>query len=160
MRIPPVIDNLFREHETKTNILESQAQVSQKTADLPEASSDHLFLNNIRPEQAREFLLNHIQRKLAYNAPNLSKSLQEYTAELGSANDVSKTINAKISNILNTENPSVNNLSDNIKNGFSEAQQVLNTIGIMDMGFQSEFEAIQRDVTDFITKNVKSQVNS
>jgi len=126
------------------------------TSPLPEPMSDHLFLNNIRPEQAREFLLNHINRKLEVSPSLPVRSIADYSEDVSSINETSNQIIASINKALNIDSPNsvakTAEVTINLNSGFTEAREILKNLNILRREFLTEFHDIQKNVNGFLDK--------
>jgi len=134
-------------------------KMSPSDPQLPEPVSDHLFLNNIRPEQAREFLLNLISRKLDVSTSMSNKGVADYSEDVSSANATSNQIISSINKALNLNSENGTAKIDEIKNsvnsGFSEAREIFKNLNILRREFLTEFNDIQNNVNGFL-ENVTS----
>ena len=135
--------------------------------ELPDPVSDHLFLNNIRPEQAREFLLNQINRKLEVSSSNQTKNVSEYTennVETGedTTHQIIASINQTLSNLndssgLNSEK--IATVANEVNSGFNETRQIFQNLNVLRDEFLTDFNDIQQDVNRFIN-NLSSNVDA
>ena len=109
-----------------------QPENKSVSAEIPQAASDHLFLNNIRPEQAREFLLHHITQKLLTSNNQNNASYNNQTQEISSAQETSDKLISAINqfrrSFADSSNSRLDELTTRIQQGFVEAHQSLQNI--------------------------------
>jgi len=138
-------------------------KVSRPDLKLPEPVSDHLFLNNIRPEQAREFLLNHINRRLEVSAPPPIRGATDYSEDVSSVNAASNQIIYSVNRALklnsNDNNAKINEVTDSVSSAFAEARDILKNLNILRREFLSEFNDIQKNVSGFL-ENIPSKTST
>ncbi len=134
-------------------------------------TSDALFLNNIRPDQAREFLQSSISRSINdhFSKPQSAQASQPTfvrnfpTAEATASyiiDDITQaTSTIPTQNQANTsktlgalEAPASNleSLINKIQDGFQQAKEALDQLGALTPGFTPEFEQIQQTVNGYL----------
>lgn len=136
---------------------EKNSTTTTSTPKPPDPVSDHLFLNNIRPEQAREFLLNQINRKLDITAPPPIKGAAEYSEEIASTQETSNQIIAVINNVLNndvdegtTQSTLISATRKEINHSFSEVKNIFENLNALREEFHTEFDDIQHNVNKYL----------
>jgi len=144
----------LQSHETSEGLLPSDNKAPKSAPQLPEPVSDHLFLNNIRPEQAREFLLNHINRKLEVSSPLPVRGVADYSEDVSSTNETSNQIIASVNRALNIDSQNstekIDEVTNNLNSGFAEAREILKNLNILRREFLTEFHDIQKNVNGFL----------
>ena len=135
-------------HSTKLENDKPQAQ---------SAVSDHVFLNNIRPHQAREFLHNHIGRAVAEQTPKSQAAQPAFTRSFPdaktTASHIIDTVNQAASSLPEHNADSGNNLKDlinRIQEGFNQAKDALEKLNVLSQGFAPEFDDIHQSVNNFL----------
>lgn len=147
----------LKSQETLEGFTPPDDKKTSTESQLPEPVSDHLFLNNIRPEQAREFLLNHINRKLDIASSTATKNIADYSENVSSVNETSNQIVASINRALNNHNlrtqdatARIDEVISNVNSGFTETREILKNLNILRREFVTEFHDIQRNVNNFL----------
>lgn len=165
--IIPSLTNMInlQPHETPEGLTPNGNKSPNPAPQLPEPVSDHLFLNNLRPEQAREFLLNHINRKLDISSPIATKGVADYSKDVSSVNETSNQIIASINRTLNNTNiapqdsvTKIDEVANSLNAGFAEAREILKNLNILRREFLTEFNDIQNNVTGFLD-NISSNTS-
>jgi len=165
MQIPSTNIN----HSVNLDKAERLAPAPQTSAspelELPDPVSDHLFLNNIRPEQAREFLLNQIDRKLEVSSSSQTRSATEYTGNnVETGEDTTNQIITSINKTLNSLNDrsgseKINVVAKEVNSGFSETRQIFQNLNVLRDEFLADFNNIQKNVNRFLN-NLSSNVDA
>ena len=147
-------------HDRKLNSRHS-SELGDTSPKIHKAESDRLFLNNIRPEQAREFLHSHIGRSIAEHAPKSQTAHPSFTRIFPDANttashiidDVSQAASSLPEESASTPAKPNSNLKDlitKIQDGFRQAKEALEDLGTLSQGFAPEFDEIEQKVNAFL----------
>jgi len=151
-----------RESNRSNEIIKRDDHASQPAA-TARAASDPVFLNNIRPAQAREFLHNNIGRSIsdyaAKSQPGQSAFARSFPNAETTASQIIDTIGQAANTIPKTNpgNPasetqgkSLADLVNKIQDGFRQTKEALNQLGALSSGFAPEFDKIQERVNNFL----------
>jgi len=121
------------------------------------AASDYVFLNNIRPNQAREFLHDHIGRSIAEIIPEPQSIQPAFTRSFPNADATASHIIDNVntaSNSLPKESTGANgglaDLINKIQEGFNQAKEALEKLNVLSEGFAPEFDDIHQKVNTFL----------
>jgi len=142
----------------QTNSTSAKKQVKIEDSEVGTgAQNKPIFLNKLRPEQAREFLLNHISRKLNTLAFKNPLSFQSLTHDkLGTQetlNEIKTNIQQALAN-KNTEQPTTPSLlaidetKSQVSAGFKEAREILTNTD--NDSLKTEIDEIEIEVKQFI----------
>lgn len=164
-----VTNSTHLNHVVNSETLKSDhSSPMEATTEIPEPVSDHLFLNNIRPEQAREFLLSHINRKLEVSESNPSRGIADYIGNANSSEETSNQIAISIRRALSTSSADLPNqaeriasITNEVNDGFTEARQIFTNLNSLRSEFLNDFESIQKNVNKFLntlTSNFENKV--
>jgi len=122
---------------------------------------DSVFLNNIRPTQAREFLHNQIGRSVSQLVPQAQTPPANFARSFANADATASRIIDNVSQAATAistgdagaaanPNNDFNALIQKIQEGFQQARDALEQLNVMSQGFAPEFDQIQQKVTDFL----------
>ncbi|MDX1813013.1 MAG: hypothetical protein R3240_13745 [Gammaproteobacteria bacterium] len=110
------------------------------------------YIGNIQPEQAREFLASHVNRKLSeitspYNVEQQPAYHTPFNNELQLENHLKESISQ-----ASLRESSHLNIAKQVSTAFNEAQNILtNSMNLPD-NLQNEFTRIQYSLSDFIAR--------
>jgi len=117
-----------------------------------------LFLNKLKPQQARDFLVSRLLKKIdaASSSPNFNTNNQNYANNASprdTANNIISSLNRLNQNPENTESSGVaiNRLFDILYNAIDETVNTLEKVSALTPEITSEFENIFNDVASFIS---------
>ncbi|MDH3327494.1 MAG: hypothetical protein OEM38_12365, partial [Gammaproteobacteria bacterium] len=165
-------DREIADYAKKLDIGHARERVENGSANLPkpqEMTADHVFLNNIRPDQAREFLNNQIGRSIAELAPGTQAAAPAFKRNFSDANstasniieNVNQAANAIPASNENDAEPKVTleDLINKIQEGFQQAKNAFEELNVMSQGFEPEFDQIQQQVNGFL-QYLKDPINN
>ena len=115
-----------------------------------------LFSNKLKPQQARDFLVSRVLKKIDATSPaNINAQNKNYTNNASprdTANNIIASLNKLSQKSMNTEMPSIsiNRLSDILHSAIEETRNTLDKVNALTPEITSEFESIFNEVTNFI----------
>lgn len=119
--------------------------------------SDYVFLNQIRPEQAREFLLSRIGQSITDVVPQAKPALPGFSQSLPDAKSTSSQIIDNVGQAASSidQNNSatgktLKDLVESIQKGFKQAKESLANLNVLSQGFDTEFNSIESSVNRFL----------
>ncbi len=134
----------------------SSHQTNRTSLDNIVQKPEPLFLNELKPQQARDFLVSRLLKKLdATSLPNINNQNQNFVNNASprdTANNIITSLNKFNQKSENPEAPSasINKLSNILHSAIDETTSTLNNVNALTPEIASEFEKIFNDVTSFI----------
>jgi len=127
----------------------------------PNSASDYVFLNNIRPEKAREFLHSRISRSIAEVAPQNHARQPAFTRNFPdaatTASHIIDNVNSTANAVSQDGNGDLQAIVEKIQEGFQLAKESLEKLNVLSQGFGPEFDDIQQRVNSFLDGLQSSQ---
>lgn len=119
--------------------------------------SDYVFLNQIRPEQAREFLLSRIGQSVTEVVPQTKPAVPAFSRGLPDASSTSSQIIENIGQAASSigkdnaaTTTTLKDLVESVQKGLKQAKESLANLNVLSQGFDTEFNSIESSVNRFL----------
>lgn len=136
----------------------SHSAVATTNANTPTISqdlqtqTDHSYLNDIHPEQVREFLINHVNRRLNETPANNADVTNEYDSVASTESDLGIKLTQSVSQAYLVTGQTPEEIQVNVTKAFHEVSEALHSTNSLPENLENEFTRLKYSISDFITR--------
>lgn len=136
----------------QASVRESQIKTSPTHSEAGYTNSQHSYLNDIQPEQAREFLLSHVNRALKDSTSSHIDAGSEYPQPLDNESTLEAQLTYSITQAALRSQQQPIELRARLATAFGEVTDTLKRTDSLPESLENEFTRLQHSLSDFIVR--------